>query len=64
MDKPLFDTARLGLYDLRGRWLAGKDMPREGYTDWELPELANGVYFIRLSGAGANLVGGRITVIK
>lgn len=64
LDKPLFDTARLGLYDLRGRWLAGKDMPREGYTDWELPELANGVYFIRLSGAGANLVGGRITVIK
>ncbi|MCB5246465.1 MAG: hypothetical protein LHW57_00370 [Candidatus Cloacimonetes bacterium] len=61
---PLNGPARLGLYDLRGRWLAARDMPREGYTDWDLPELANGVYFIRLSGSKGPLVGGRITVIK
>jgi len=62
--QPLERAARLDLYDLRGRWMVGREMPREGYTDWVLPDLANGIYFIRLSGSRGPLVGGRITIIK
>jgi len=61
---PLGQTARLRLYDLRGRLLSGKEMPSSGETVWELPKLSSGIYFISLSERGRILARSKITVLK
>jgi hypothetical protein len=62
--QPLAGPARLGLYDLRGRYLDSHEMPASGNIDWLLPDLPSGIYFIRLSSGNTILAKGRITVIK
>ncbi|MBW6514092.1 MAG: hypothetical protein K0B87_04990 [Candidatus Syntrophosphaera sp.] len=57
-------TAELRLYDLRGRFLAGKAMPASGIAVWDLPFLGSGIYYIALSEGDRILGRARITVIK
>ena len=63
-DQPLSRPAELTLCDLRGRVLAHNQMPVSGQTEWILPPLANGIYFIGLSSGGRQLARQRITVLK
>lgn len=60
----LFSSARLGLYDLRGRHLADWQMPASGETDWLLPRLASGIYFISLEDGSRVFARQRLTVLR
>ena len=57
-------TAELRLFDLRGRVLASAEMPAGGETQWRLPDLPSGIYFIALEQGSRQLGRGRITIIK
>ncbi len=61
---PLPAKSELRLYDLRGRLLASHEMPSSGQAEWNLPTLANGIYYIGLSSEGRQLARERLTVLK
>ena len=63
-EQALAGNAELRLYDLRGRLLASHEMPSSGQAEWNLPTLANGIYFIGLSSEGRQLARNRLTVIR
>lgn len=61
---PLTKQVELTLYDLRGRALASLPMPVSGQTEWSLPSLSSGIYFIGLNCSGRQLARQRLTIIK
>ncbi len=63
-DNSLIQAGELTLYDLRGRALASMIMPVSGQTEWTLPSLSSGIYFVGLSDSGKQLARQRLTVIK
>ena len=60
----LTGSAELRLFDLRGRLLASHEMPSTSQTEWNLPSLANGIYFVGLVCEGRQLARERLTVLK
>jgi hypothetical protein len=63
-DQLLLSAAELLLFDLRGRLLATSAMPVAGETEWSLPNLPSGIYFIALEDGSRQLGKARFTVIK
>ena len=63
-DTPLFNPAVVTLYNLRGRALASMPMPVSGYTEWTLPSLSSGIYFVGLNYSGRQIARQRLTIIK
>ncbi len=62
--RPLNRPGELTFYDLRGRALANMQMPVTGQTEWTLPSLPSGIYFVGLSYSGRQLARQRLTIIK
>ena len=60
----LNSAGELRLYDLRGRYLCSQIMPITGETQWRLPDLESGIYFVKLVQGGQNLGSARFTVLK
>ncbi|PKN78953.1 MAG: hypothetical protein CVU48_06755 [Candidatus Cloacimonetes bacterium HGW-Cloacimonetes-1] len=56
--------AEIHLYDLRGRKLLTASFPAKGKMEWNLPYLANGIYFISLTDTGKRISRQRLTVIR
>lgn len=60
----LSGVGELRLYDLRGRYLCSHEMPSGGETQWQLPELTSGIYFIALRQGSRELSRARLTILK
>ncbi|MDD2228056.1 MAG: T9SS type A sorting domain-containing protein [Candidatus Cloacimonetes bacterium] len=56
-------SAQVELYDLKGRLLAKQDYTNDGMT-WQVPKLASGIYFVRLSSGSRNLGNSKLIVLK
>jgi len=60
----LQSEGELRLYDLRGRYIGSHTMPPDGQTQWRLPDLDSGIYFITLRQGSRELSRARLTILK